>query len=383
VGLRNKSYCIFNISYSKEEYDKKIEDLNLGTYNSTIVLKQEVYNLYKKFPVKYIHGSNNKDVTGDMVSNSKNAFSAFSAKGIEDCKYIINGNKARECYECYVAVDDSEFCYDSLGCAGTRNVKASHLPWDSFDIDYTDACESCQNIFGCVGLLHHNYCILNKRYEKDEYFKLRDKIIENMKENPYIDKKGRVYQYGEFFPAEFSPYDYNETLANYYYPLEKEDAQKQGFFWKDPEEKEYKITIDSKDLPNNIKNVDDSILNEVISCAHSTDSWQATNGKCNDQCTTAFKITTGELQLYKRLNLPLPRLCHNCRYYERLKLENPKKLWERKCNCAGEKSSNGLYKNTAEHMHGRESCDIEFETAYSPDGLEIVYCERCYQQEIY
>jgi hypothetical protein len=376
VGLRNKSYYIFNVSYTKEEYDKKIEDLNLGSYNSVVAIKQQAFNLFKKYPVKYIHGANNKDVTGDMVNNSKNAFSVFSAKNLEDCKYLINGNKAKECYECYVAVDDSEFCYDSLGCASTRNVKASHLPWDSYSVEYTDACESCHDLFGCVGLLHHDYCILNKRYEKEEYLKLRDKIIENMKNNPHKDKKGRRYQYGEFFPAGFSPHDYNETMANFYYPLKKEEAQKEGYFWKDPEPKEYVVTLNSKDLPNNIKNVKDSILDEVISCEH--------KGECiTDQCTGAFKITAGELNLYKRLNIPLPRLCHNCRFYERLKLENPKKLWTRNCQCAGEKSENDLYKNTGEHIHGKEACAIKFETAYSPDSSEIVYCEKCYQQEVY
>ncbi|HNW71822.1 MAG TPA: hypothetical protein PKZ36_01985 [Candidatus Paceibacterota bacterium] len=376
VGLRNKAYAIFNVVYSKEEYEKRISDLDLSSYHSTMAIKSKAQDLFRKYPVKYLHGSNNKDVTGDMVNNSKNTLHAFSAKSLEDSKYIINGNKARESYECYVAVDDSEYCFDSLGCANTQNVKASHLPWDSFDCDYTDACESSNNCFGCVGLLHHEYCILNKRYSKEEYVKLREKIIAGMKEKPYTDKEGRTYNFGEFFPAEFSPHDYNETLANFYYPLSKEEAKKHGYFWKDPEPKDYTITLDSDNLPNNIKNVDDSILKEVIVCEH--------KGSCiTDQCTEAFRITPGELVLYRRLNIPLPRLCHNCRYYERLKLENPKKLWKRQCQCAGSHSENGLYKNTGTHEHKGEKCQTEFETSYAPDRKEIVYCEKCYQKEVY
>ena len=376
VNLRNKSYNIFNVQYTKEDYEKKLEDLNISSYNTAVAIKKQAFDLFKKYPVKYLHGANNKNVTGDMVSHSKNAISVFSAKGLEDSKYIINGNKARECYECYVAVDDSEFCYDSLGCANTKNGKSNHLPWDSFDIEYTDACESSQNCFGCVGLIHQEYCILNKKYSKEEYLTLKEKIIESMKKNPYVDKRGRVYQYGEFFPPEFSPHDYNETMALFYYPLSKEEAQAQGYFWKDPEPKDYKITIDSRDLPNSIKNVDDSILNQVIACEH--------KGVCTmDQCTEAFKITAGELSLYRRLNIPLPRLCHNCRFYERLKMENPKKLWKGECACGGVKSKNDLYKNTAPHFHENESCDVVFQTSYSPGGEEIIYCERCYQHEVY
>ncbi|MFA6393122.1 MAG: hypothetical protein WCW54_03495, partial [Candidatus Paceibacterota bacterium] len=68
------------------------------------------------------------------------------------------------------------------------------------------------------------------------------------------------------------------------------------------------------------------------------------------------------LELYKKLNLPLPHFCHNCRYYQRLNLENPRKLWHRKCM--------------------KEGCSNEFETSYAPDRPEIVYCERCYQNEV-
>ncbi len=31
----------------------------------------------------------------------------------------------------------------------------------------------------------------------------------------------------------------------------------------------------------------------------------------------------------------------------------------------------------------KEGCQNEFETSYAPDRPEIVYCERCYQQEVY
>jgi hypothetical protein len=57
------------------------------------------------------------------------------------------------------------------------------------------------------------------------------------------------------------------------------------------------------------------------------------------------------------------------------------KLWHRKCQCNGEKSSNGVYQNTIQHFHGTELCLNEFETTYAPDRPEIVYCEQCYLKE--
>jgi hypothetical protein len=82
------------------------------------------------------------------------------------------------------------------------------------------------------------------------------------------------------------------------------------------------------------------------------------------------------------MNLPLPRLCPNCRHYQRLKQRNPLKLWKRHCQCAGGKSSNGVYQNTVVHNHGTNPCPNEFETSYSPERPEIIYCEECYLKEV-
>ena len=74
---------------------------------------------------------------------------------------------------------------------------------------------------------------MNKQCSKEEYEELLPKIIQHMSDMPYTDKNGRVYKYGEFFPAELSPFAYNETIAQEYYPLIKEQAIEQGYRWKD------------------------------------------------------------------------------------------------------------------------------------------------------
>jgi len=196
---------------------------------------------------------------------------------------------------------------------------------------------------------------MENSFQVNYYEELVPKIIKHMNDMPYIDKKGRIYKYGEFFPPELSPFCYNETIAQEYFPLTKEQAIEQGYKWKDKEERNYTIDIRTKDIPNDIKDVDETIINKVIECKH--------QGKCNEQCTEAFKIIPDEYQFYKRMNLPLPHLCPNCRYYQRLKQRNPLKLWHRKCM--------------------KEGCTNEFETSYSPDRPEIIYCEKCYQREVY
>jgi hypothetical protein len=211
-----------------------------------------------------------------------------------------------------------------------------------------------------------------------------------MNKMPYTDKKGRVYRYGEFFPPELSPFCYNETIAQEYFPLTKEQALQQGYKWKDPEERNYQITMTNDQIPDHIKDVPDTIVNEIIECASRTEIGTGPffanekNGPVpiSTACTTAFKIIKPELEFYRRMNLPLPRYCPNCRHYQRLQQRNPLKLWKRQCQCGGQTSANGIYHNTISHFHQDQPCPTTFETSYAPDKPEIVYCEKCYLAEV-
>ena len=269
--------------------------------------------------------------------------------------------------------------YETVGSGiNLNNVKFSAIcVGDIRNVEYTQYCFGGADLLACIGLRNKQYSILNKQYSKEQYEELIPKIKEHMNTMPYTDKKGRVYTYGEFFPSELSPFAYNETTGQEYFPLTKEEAGEQGYAWREPDTKDYKITKKVDDLPDHIKDVQDSILQETIGCAH--------EGTCNEQCTTAFRIISPELQFYKKMNLPLPRICPNCRHYQRLKQRNPLKLWHRQCQCIGTESENGVYTNTSQNHQSHASndhCPNEFETSYSNERKEIVYCEQCYQAEV-
>ncbi len=215
--------------------------------------------------------------------------------------------------------------YEGLSVLEGQRMQMSVVSWGNHDVTYVDNCFDSGNIFGCEGIRNKQYCILNKQYTKEEYENLLSKIIKHMNDMPYVDKKGRIYKYGEFFPVELAPCAYNETIAQEYFPLTKEEVISKGYSWKDSEEKNYKISIEASNLPDRIKDINDSILEEIIGCSH--------EGKCNQQCTTAFKIVPNELQFYRTNNIPLPTLCPNCRHYERLSKRQPLKLWDRMCMC--------------------------------------------------
>ena len=356
-GLRNRNYCIWNKQYSKEEYFNILNNYNFGSHLET----EELKKLFNEFKIKNIHKYaniiNSQNVTGDNVTEAFNCKSCFDIwDNVKDCKYMVNGGmKMNDSYDGYGVGAISDFEYEVVD-SGDRasRLTSTIVVWNCFNTEYSINCQGCSNIFGCIGLRKKNYCILNKQYTREQYEELLPKIIQHMSDMPYTDSKGRVYKYGEFFPSELSPFCYNETIAQEYFPLTKDEAIQQGYKWKDKEERNYSIDIHSNDIPDDISTVQDDITTKVIECSHKD---------CNHQCTEAFKIIPEELQFYKRMNIPLPHLCPNCRHYERLSQRNPMKLWHRQC------------------MH--PDCTNTFETSYSPERPEIIYCEKCYQQEVY
>jgi len=374
VGLRNKKYHIFNKPYSKGEYQKEIKKYQLNSYQDLLEI-QEKFNKFKlEFPNKYANLYKTSNVIGDNVNNAKNCYSCFDLRdGIEDCKYAsFGGAGLKDVYDMYGG-GKGELMYEgvNVGISSSRELFAVSS-FSCRQAEYVLNCHSGSNLFGCVGLRHKKYCILNKQYTKEEYEELVPKIKKHMDQMPYLDKKKRVYKYGEYFPIELGPFAYNETLASEHFPLIKEQALAEKYSWFDKSGSEYEPNIKAKDLPDDIKDVDDGILNQVIECGHI------------DNCfgSGVFRIIPKELKFYQRHNLSLPRLCPDCRHQERVGMKNPMKLWKRQCQCAGEKSSNKLYKNTIEHSHKNKPCPNTFQTTYAPERKEIVYCEKCYLKEV-
>ncbi|MFA6000054.1 MAG: hypothetical protein WC783_03710 [Candidatus Paceibacterota bacterium] len=356
VGLVNKQYHIWNIPHTKEEYADFIKKNNVGSYEKHREFVKKLKELELSKPHRYarIYKSVNSD--GDDLFEARNTHMAFTSRQVEDSKYLFFiRNNVKNCYDNDFQGFNTELVYEVAHGFGGFNTAFGTRNLYNHDARYNEECHDCSNIFGCEGLRKKQYCILNKQYSKEEYEQLVSRIIEQMKSTPYIDKKGRVYGYGEFFPIELSPFAYNESIAQEYFPLNEEQSGEGGYVWRTTEKRNYKIDINNEDIPDDIQDVQDDIVNKVLACEHA--------GSCMEQCTEAFKIVSEELKFYKRMNLPLPRLCPNCRHYTRLKQRNPLKLWHRKCM--------------------KEGCDNEFETSYAGDRPEIVYCERCYQAEVY
>ncbi len=373
VNLRNKSYCIWNEQYTKDEYFEKIKSFNPYKWADLNNLKKEVKNFWLDFPNKYSQGVRNNSCSGDYISNSKNVKNSYLIREGQDLKYVQYGlvPSLRDCMDLSVSGNNSELIYESVTSGwNSSNMKFCVECWDGgSDFEYSIFCgKKASHVFGSVGIKSGEYVILNKKYSKEEFYRLKEEIIQHMNDMPYIDNKDRVYKYGEFFPPEFSPFAYNDTISPEHFPLSKNEILEYGANWYEVPKSEYDITIKAKDLPSDINDAHDDILGEVISC---------------EDCGRAYKIIQTELQFLKQNNIALPRYCINCRHDQRISQRNRNKLYKRVCGCSGEISSNGKYKNEVVHDHKNNPCTNEFETSYAPERPEIVYCEKCYQQEVY
>lgn len=364
-NLRNQQYVFKNQKLTKEAYQEALKNLHLETYSGIIKSQKEFDNIirneaFHKFAFTY----SVQNVSGDYIHNAKNIKRCFDTNDSENVAYSMRAIEVKDCYDNQGVGFKAELIYESM--AATNNTYKDffcYITLGSRECEYSLDCRNCSNCFGCVALNNKKYCIFNKQYEKEEYFSLVEKIKEHTIEIPYIDTKGRIFKYGEFFPYDMCPFGYNETNAHDFFRISEIEAIEKGYPWKEREKRDYKVTINSTDLPDNINDVDDSILNEIIACPN--------EGNQTYQCTTAFRITENELQFYRNKKLPIPRFCPNCRHYQRLIYRNPMHLYDRECMCN---------KNHSSHTG---KCDVEFQTTYAPDRLEKVYCEKCYQQEIY
>lgn len=353
VNLVNEEYCILNQKYSREEYLAKIAELGLDTHSGLTSFEKEFSEFRKKFPVRSIASIKSEKVSGNWNNNCKNVLESFDCSDVKDGKYLFGIWGSQDCMDFFHWGNKSEQVYESANCGinVSRLYFCTQCWMGATDLYYCNLCPGARDCFGCVGLKKGEYAILNKKYSKEEYVVMKEKIIAQMKEIPYVDSRGIKYFFGENFPVSLSDFAYNETGAGDFFPLQKEEALTQGFKWKEETARNHKTTIKSEDLPETIAEVGDEILNEIIECGE----------KASPFSVGAYRITENELKFYRRMNLPLPRVCFGVRHMRRLAKRPLLKIIQRNCT----------------------KCSTEVETVYTEEYAPILYCEKCYQQEVY
>ena len=338
VNLRHKSYYFLNEPLEREEWLKRVSEIS-GSFIKTEEFKKKFAEFSLKFPYR---NNNNLKVTnciGDYIFESKNCSNCFEASFCEDMRYSFSIKCAKDCADMIGHCRRSELLYNGVGVgAGSRKVIYSWWVESSQDVEYSFATRQSNNCIGCDTIKNGTFVILNKKYNKEEYQKIKDNIIKELKDKNI---------YGDFFPPELSPFGYNETIAQDNMPLTKEKVLKQGFRWEDDIQKtEGKETIKPEEIPDHVKDAPESLPNEIFVCV---------------ECDRNYRLIKRELEFYRKMVIPIPRKCWSCRFANRIVRRGPYKFWKRAC----------------------AKCQKEITTNYAPDRSEIVYCEQCYQKEVY
>ncbi|MBU1018965.1 hypothetical protein KJ764_03280 [Patescibacteria group bacterium] len=317
AGIHNKKFNIKNHQYSSEEYKERIIEY----------MKRDPKELAKEFqefsvtvPKRHQNQLNCEKSSGDCIQSCKNAVDCYDCFDIEDCKYLVECVNVKDSMDLSMHDKDIELCYElSTGGESNKNLKFAYCTAASPNSEYLYSCFYLADSFGCDGFHSRtkNF-IFNKKYSEEDYKTLKAKIIEHM------EKTG---EYGEFFPIQISPYPYNQTLAQDYFPLTQEQALAKGYRW--------------EDMPQAPHREGDDVL------------------ACED-CGKSYMVISQELKLYDKMGLEAPKDCPECRYKKLIAIKNPRYLWTR--NCA--------------------KCNTGIQTTYAPDRSETVYCKKCYLETV-
>jgi|CXWL01.1.fsa_nt_gi hypothetical protein len=255
-----------------------------------------------------------------------NSWGIEFSKGVHYCSFVYYG----------------EQCYEHISNSHASEIRFSFSCMNSSELAYCMlSFNNCRRLFGCIGMKQKQYCILNKQYSKEDYDALVPKLIEHMKARLPDGQEG---EWGKFLPVDMAQVPYNESVAQEYFPLSKEQAIAQGFRWRDQNAKQYEQQ--KVQLADDIADANSGILLETLAC---------------EACGRNYKIVQRELAFHKDMNLSLPRKCHLCRHADRVKQRNPRRLWNRNC----------------------DKCGKVIESSYEPGRTEKVYCEEHYLKEVY
>lgn len=324
TNLVNAEYCLFNKQVTPAEFEEFMNHLPTDALAQWAEYK-------RKMVLRYCQGVNNEGSTGHQMNNCKNCRDCFLVDSSENVRYGAHLEFVKDAMDYSYWGQQAEQMYEVQASGyNISNLKFCNLCWSGCqNLEYCDHCFAAKDCFGCVGLKKNQYCILNKQYTEPEYLRLVEKIKQQMR---------TTKEYGEFFPTTLSPFDYNETLAQEFFPLSEADVQARGWRWKQPDQTEY------KPQPG------------LLSCK---------------RCHKNYKIVAQEQAFYDQQHLPTPQLCPNCRHEDRLVQRPRYDMWIRQCSCT-----------QPNHNHAAR-CAQSFATPYSPDQPELVYCEECYKKEVY
>jgi hypothetical protein len=319
-NLNYKKYYILNQKYSPEEYNEKIKEFDP---QSASVIKNFKLQFNDNIKIKAFHkqdlNTKVEGCLGNFLDRSKNSFESYLGDQYENCYDVFRGDFIKECMGVNGLLR-GELSYYVVQSTDIYYSKFIFYSVNCFESEYLEQCYDCKNCFGCIGLKRKQYCIFNKQFEKAEYKKKVTAIKEQMKKN---------CEYGQWLPQSMAYNGYNCSLAQFYYPLNKEEIKKFSAFYEDDPP-----IIKSEKKEN------------IVFC---------------EKSKRPFKLIPPELDFYQRNRIPQPYLHPDERNRERYKFMTAVKPQSGKC-CKCQEEIIHYYPKEWEYQN--------------------ILCNKCYNKEI-
>ena len=336
---RNKKFLFWNEQLSEEEWKKRVSEIDLGdraVLDETIAKYEKMIN-GAVWPENFNIGCT--DSTGEyLIDCSNTEFSSFG-RDAHNCSYGFGLWGAKECAFCCIL--PGERCYQNGPSANCSDSHYSVSLTRCDDVEYSMNCYDCSHCFGCVGLRHKKFHILNKEYSEDEYYKKVDEIKCKMLERS---------EYGRPIPTSFSMSYYPESGPYVYMGAEMKDwdmtgipkfeASAEGAFGE--VRMRDKELIPREEIPKHVRDLD-------------PEKWA---GVAIDDPDTKrpFTYLKPEIAFYKKHNIAPPILHFSTRVRDMIREVN-----------------NGVFEKTS-----CSSCDKELIVATNFMYTRKIYCKECY-----
>lgn len=118
---------------------------------------------------------------------------ARAGEGNLRCEGCLDCNRCRFCTQCFRCDDCSncESCHECRGCTRCRSCRSCAR---SGNLEFCEGCEDsqylvlcldcsgCTQCFACVGLKGEEFCVLNQRYTRKDYFPVVQALKKRLEE---------------------------------------------------------------------------------------------------------------------------------------------------------------------------------------------------------
>ncbi len=319
TNKRHKKYLWFNEQLSKEAWEQCRAEVDLGS--------RKVMEEYRVRFQKLVDDAVWPESFNEQVENSTGEYLTKTTNVRES--YFCEDGATNE-YSCNLSIGSSENCafsgypvfatdiYYSASISRGNHCCFSFLQIQSSRMEYSLLCYNCEDCFGCVGLQRKRFCILNKPYSEEEYWKRVDEIKCKMLTDG---------EYGEFFPAKYAPSYWADSGAPVWFDTSEANARKIGCLFFDPESGDAIGESLSKATPTSVEEIPDHV-NDL------TDGW--INRPLYDRISNRrFAMIKPEVEFYRRMNIAPPRKHFTSRIKDLWLEANQASFMETTCEACG------------------------------------------------